>query len=104
MVEKRYEVVWTKRSQKQMRQVFKHISKDSPKNASKVVQEIAEAVQKAIPNPEIYGPDKYKTHNDGRNFRALEKHHNYRVAYRFSKNIIRGSKGTPHQHGESNTA
>ena len=37
MVEKGYEVVWTKRSQKQMRQVFKHISKDSPKNASKVI-------------------------------------------------------------------
>jgi hypothetical protein len=35
-----------------MRQVFKHISKDSPKNASKVVLEIAEAVLKAKPNPE----------------------------------------------------
>jgi plasmid stabilization system protein ParE len=44
MVEKGYEVVWTKQSQKQMRQVFRHISKDSPKNASKVVIEIAEAV------------------------------------------------------------
>ena len=87
MVEKGYEVVWTKRSQKQMRQVFKHISKDSPKNASKVILEIAEEVQKAIPNPEIYGPDKYKIDNDG-SYRAFEKHH-YRVAYRFSKNIIR---------------
>ena len=87
MVEKGYEVVWTKRSQKQMRQAFKHISKDSPKNASKVISEIAEAVQKAIPNPEIYGPDKYKNENDG-SYRAFEKHH-YRVAYRFSKNIIR---------------
>jgi len=46
-----------KRLQKQMRQIFKHISKDSPKNASKVVLEIAEAVLKASPNPEIYGPD-----------------------------------------------
>ena len=80
-------VVWTKRSQKQMRQVFKHISKDSPKNASKVILEIAESVQKAIPNPEIYGLDKYKIDNDG-SYRALEKHH-YRVVYRFSKNIIR---------------
>src|ERR1700748_3337466 len=87
MVEKGYEVVWTKRSQKQMRQVFKHISKDSPRNASKVIQEIAEAVQKAIPYPEIYGPDKYKANNDG-SYRALEKHH-YRVAYRFSGNMIR---------------
>lgn len=87
MVEKGYEVVWTKRSQKQMRQVFKHICKDSPKNASKVILEIAEAVEKAIPNPEIYAPDKYKTDNDG-SYRALEKHH-YRVAYRFTRNVIR---------------
>src|SRR5688572_19125985 len=87
MVDKVHELVWTKRSQKQMRQVFKHISKDSPKNAAKVVQEIADAVYKAIQNPEVYGPDKYKTDNDG-SYRALEKHH-YRVAYRFSKNIIR---------------
>jgi plasmid stabilization system protein ParE len=70
-----------------MRQVFKHISKDSPKNASKVVLEIAEAALKASPNPEIYGPDKYKIDNDG-SYRAFEKHR-YRVAYRFSKNIIR---------------
>jgi plasmid stabilization system protein ParE len=70
-----------------MRQVFKYISKDSPKNASKVIQEIADAVHKAVPNPEIYGPDKNKSENDG-SYRAFEKHH-YRVAYRFSKNIIR---------------
>lgn len=87
MVEKGYEVVWTKRSQKQMRQVFRYISKDSPKNALRVVLEIAEAVEKAIPNPEKYAPDKYKTDNDG-SYRALEKHH-YRVAFRFSKNTIR---------------
>jgi plasmid stabilization system protein ParE len=87
MVEQQYEVVWTKRSQKQMRQVFKHISKDSPTNASKVIAEIAEAVLKANSNPEVYGPDKYKIDNDG-SYRALENHH-YRVSYRFSKNIIR---------------
>jgi addiction module RelE/StbE family toxin len=87
MVNKGYELVWTKQSQKQMRQVFKHINKDSPQNAEKVVQEIADAVYKSIQNPEIYGPDKYKTDNDG-SYRALEKHH-YRIAYRFSKNIIR---------------
>jgi len=70
MVGRGYEVVWTKRSQKQMRQVFKHISKDSPKNASKVVLEIAEAVVKASSNPEIYSLDKYKSDNDG-SYRAF---------------------------------
>ncbi|WP_394337594.1 type II toxin-antitoxin system RelE/ParE family toxin [Chitinophaga silvatica] len=74
-------------SQKQMRQAFKHISKDSPKNAAKVIEEIVEAVQKATSNPERYSPDKFKTDNDG-SFRAFEKHH-YRVSFRFTNNIIR---------------
>ena len=87
MVEKGYELVWTNRSQKQLRQIFDHISEDSPRNAIKVIQDIADAVHKAIPDPEIYGPDKYKADNDG-SYRAFEKHH-YRIAYRFSKNIIR---------------
>lgn len=87
MVEKLYRIVWTMISQKQMKQAYKHISKDSPRNAAKVIEEIAAAVHKAISNPEIYGPDKYKSNNDG-SYRALEKHH-YRIAYRFSKNTIR---------------
>ena len=87
MVKQGYEVVWTKRSQKQMRQAFKYISKDSPGNAAKVMEQMIEAVHKAIPNPELYGPDKFKTGNDG-SYRALEKHH-YRIAYRFSNGIIR---------------
>jgi len=53
MVEKAYEVVWTKRSLKQLKRVYEHISKDSPKNASKVVGEIAESVyEQHHPGPE----------------------------------------------------
>lgn len=84
---KRYSVVWTKRSQQQMRHAFNYISKDSPQNAVKVLEEIVEAVHKAIPDPEFYGPDKYKKENDG-SYRAFEKHH-YRIAYRFTDNVIR---------------
>ncbi len=82
-----HRIVWTKRSQLHMKQAFEHISKDSPKNALKVLEDIIAATSKAIPNPEVYAIDKYKHNNDG-SFRAFEKHH-YRVAYRFSKNIIR---------------
>lgn len=82
-----YEVVWTKRSLKQLKKIHSHINKDSPKNASKVVEEIAESVSKAIHNPEIYAADKYKIDNDG-GYRAFEKHH-YRIVYRYTKNIIR---------------
>ena len=87
MVKKPYQLVWTKRSEKNMYSIYKYISKDSPKNAAKVINDIVVAIEKAIDNPEIYAPDKYKTNNDG-SYRAFEKHH-YRLAYRFSKNIIR---------------
>jgi len=70
-----------------MKKAFEYISKDSPGNAAKVASEIAAAVQKAASNPEIYGPDKYKTENDG-SYRAFEKHR-YRISYRFTRNVIR---------------
>ncbi|MBL7748316.1 MAG: type II toxin-antitoxin system RelE/ParE family toxin [Chitinophagaceae bacterium] len=87
MVEKKYEVVWTKRSQLQMNGIFKQISKDSLQNAQKVLEDIITAVHKAERNPEFYHPDKYKENNDG-SYRSFEKHR-YRIAYRFSENTIR---------------
>jgi plasmid stabilization system protein ParE len=51
------------------------------------VQGIVNAVYKAINNPEIYNPDKFKTGNDG-SYRAFEKHR-YRITYRYKNNIIR---------------
>jgi len=70
-----------------MRQIFDHISIDSPKNAAKVIGDIIDAVNKAIPNPKVYGPDKHRINNDG-SYRAFEKYH-YRITYRASKNVIR---------------
>ena len=87
MVKKHYPIVWTKRSQQQMKAAYEYISLDSPQNARKVVEEIVISVDKAISNPEFYAPDKYKIDNDG-SYRAFEKHH-YRIVYRFAKNIIR---------------
>lgn len=87
MVKTFYEVVWTTRSQQHMKQIHKYISRDSLKNAEKVILDITVAVMKAVTNPECYRSDKYKKNNDG-SFRAFEKHQ-YRVVYRFSKNIIR---------------
>ncbi len=87
MVVKQYEVVWTKRSQQHMRRIFDYISKDSVQNAVKVLEDITEAVNKAVPNPEFYPADKYKKNNDG-SYRAFEKHR-YRIAYRFGQHTIR---------------
>lgn len=87
MVKKQYQLVWTIRSQQHLRAAYNYISDDSPQNAKKVIEEIIIAVEKAIANPEFYGPDKYKSVNDG-SYRAFEKYH-YRIVYRFTKNIIR---------------
>jgi plasmid stabilization system protein ParE len=87
MVNLPYRVVWTKRSQQHMRQIFEYISEFSAANAHKVLTDILEAVQKASSNPEVYGRDKYKNNNDG-SYRAFELHR-YRVAYRFAEDTIR---------------
>ena len=87
MVDDLYKIVWTKRSQQNMRHVYNYIRKDSPQNALKVVTQISNAVYKGINNPEYYRPDKFKINNDG-SYRAFEKHH-YRISYRFTKNVIR---------------
>jgi plasmid stabilization system protein ParE len=87
MVDKLYQVVWTKRSQIHLAQLFEYIKKDSPRNASKVLNDITASVFKASKNPERYPPDKYKIDNDG-SFRAFEIHR-YRIVYRFSQNVIR---------------
>ena len=87
MVAMLYELVWTNRALKHLKKAHEHISKDSPKNALKVITEIAEAVEKALDNPEIYPADKYKIDNDG-SYRAFEKHR-YRIAFRFFQKTIR---------------
>jgi hypothetical protein len=54
-----------------MKQAFRRISRDSPKNAEKVIDEIHAAVGKAASNPRHYNPDKYKKDNDG-SYRPLK--------------------------------
>lgn len=71
MVERKYQVVWTKKSQQHLKQAFDYVSKDSVHNAIKVLKDIAAAVNKAINNPEFYGSDKYKINNDG-SYRLLK--------------------------------
>ena len=87
MAEKSYPIVWTKRSQLQMSNIYDYISKDSLQNAIKVFDDITAVVDKAAANPEIYSMDKNKINNDG-SYRAIEKHH-YRISYRFTKKDIR---------------
>jgi plasmid stabilization system protein ParE len=69
------------------KKAYEYISQNSPQNALKVISDLTAAVEKAVSNPEHYGPDKYKKDNDG-SYRAFEKHR-YRVSYRYGNNIIR---------------
>jgi plasmid stabilization system protein ParE len=87
MVKKRYQLVWTRIAQQHIRAAYRYISESSVQNAQKVIEDILEATERAIDNPEFYAPDKYKTDNDG-SYRSFEKHR-YRVVYRFTKNSIR---------------
>lgn len=87
MVEDNSELNWTNRSRIQMKEAYKYISQDSVTSAQKVIDDITNAVEKAIKNPERYALDKYKINNDG-TYRAFELHH-YRVSYRFKDNSIR---------------
>ena len=64
MVNKQYQVVWTKRSQHHMKAAHKYTSLFSPQNILKVVEDIVTSLNKAINNPEFYSPDKYKTECD----------------------------------------
>ncbi|MBK8310496.1 MAG: type II toxin-antitoxin system RelE/ParE family toxin [Chitinophagaceae bacterium] len=65
------EIVWTKRSQNDMRNAFDYISQDSVQNAVSVLEDIVAMANKAITNPEFFAPDKFKENNDG-SYRAFE--------------------------------
>ena len=49
MVERIYQIVWTKRSQLHLRAAYNYISEDSPQNALKVVEDIVAAVNMPFP-------------------------------------------------------
>lgn len=87
MVTKTFRIVWTKRAERHLREIYEHISLDSPQNAIKVIRDIVKNMEKTCENPEVYPADKYKLDNDG-TFRAFEKH-KYRLSYRYSGYTIR---------------
>lgn len=101
MVDGINEIVWTKRSLKNLQMIFDYISKDSLQNANKVINDIVKSMEKAQTNAFIYNVDKYKINNDS-NYRAFEKHH-YRVVYKIIKNTlyvlrVRHTKQEPFQY------
>jgi len=78
---------WNKKAIIQLDEAIEYIEKDSSVNAVKVRKEILLKIDSLLKHPEQYGPDKYKTKNDG-SFRAFELHH-YRISYRYIAPEIR---------------
>ncbi len=62
-------IKWNKKAIKQLDEAIEYIEKDSIANAEKVRREILLKIDALQKHPEYYGPDKYKTKNDG-SFRA----------------------------------
>lgn len=81
------DVLWSTRAEKQFKELYDYIKKDSVNNAAKVRADIIALTHKIALHPEIYPLDKYRKNNNG-SFRASELH-SYRIAYRITaKSII----------------
>jgi plasmid stabilization system protein ParE len=79
--------VWTPQAITELRKTYDYISKDSPKNARNVVDEITRIADQLPDQPEMFPPDKFKKNNDG-TWRAFEKYR-YRISYRITSAEIR---------------
>ncbi|MFA6058045.1 MAG: type II toxin-antitoxin system RelE/ParE family toxin [Taibaiella sp.] len=81
-------IVWTNSAQVGLKKIYDYIlDHHSAKNATKVINDLMHAVEKAKGNPEIYASDKLKSNNDG-TYRAFEKHH-IRISFRIHEEVIR---------------
>ena len=80
-------IVWNLKAKQELKKAYQFISKESYQNATKVRQEIIDAVLNLPYHPEKHPSDKYKKNNDG-SWRAFEINH-YRVSYRVKKDQIR---------------
>lgn len=80
------QIVWTKSAETGLKDVYDYIFKQSPQNASKVINDILLAVEKTSTRASTYLADKWKKNNDG-SYRAFEKHH-IRISFKIENNIV----------------
>ena len=79
--------VWAPQAIVELRKAYDYISKDSPQNARKVVDEPTRIADQLPVQPEMFPADKFKKNNDG-SWRAFEKFH-YRISYLITSREIR---------------
>lgn len=80
-------IVWENNAKAELKNAYQYILKDSYQNATKVREDIINAVLSLIKYPERYPLDKYNKDNDG-SWRAFELHR-YRISYRLTEKQIR---------------
>jgi hypothetical protein len=68
---------WTPQAAAELRKAYDYISKDSPQNVRKVVDEQTHIADRLPAQPEMFPADKFKKNNNG-SWRAFEKFH-YRI-------------------------
>ncbi len=79
--------VWTPQAIAELRKAYDYISKDSPQNARKVIDELTRIADQLPAQPEMFPADKFKKNDDG-SWRAFEKFH-YRISYLITSKEIR---------------
>ena len=79
--------VWAPQAIVELRKAYDYISKDSPQNARKVVDELTRIADQLPVQPEMFPADKFKKNNDG-SWRAFEKFH-CRISYLITSREIR---------------
>ncbi len=79
--EKSYSIEWSASARKAFLESVEYISEFSLQGAESVIKNIAQALQKAVANPQFYPPDKWKLNNSRGNFRAFEIKR-FRIVYK----------------------
>jgi addiction module RelE/StbE family toxin len=79
-------VIWSDIAKKQLKEAYRHIQKDSEKNAKMVRSRILESSRLLCNGFEIYKADELKSENKG-NYRAYIIY-NYRITYKIESERI----------------
>ncbi len=78
--EKGYSIEWAASAKNSFFKSVEYIALSSLQGAGSVIAAVSKALDKAVANPEIYSPDKWKANNSGL-YRAFEVK-NFRLVYK----------------------
>ncbi len=80
------EIIWDDRAFIAFNKILDYISKDSPKNASKIADEVTQTFGKILKHPFIYPADTYKRNNKN-SYRAFNLYR-IRISYKVEEDRI----------------